>query len=142
MGGFGDISDIAVSGLVAQRIRMTAAASNLANANTTRTPEGGPYRRRDPVFRPSPVAGPFGNRLDRAMQAVNTPRIEQDRRPPIARHEPGHPDANAQGMVFYPRVNVVEEMTNVMNASRAYESNLVIMRKVRSMGEATIQIGR
>ena len=140
--GFGDISDIAVSGLVAQRVRMTVSASNLANANTTRTRGGGPYQRRDPVFRTNSVAGPFAEQLQRAMREVSVSRIQKDQRPPVTRFEPGHPDADREGYVRYPRVNVVEEMTNVLSASRAYESNLVIMRKVRTMTEQTMSIGR
>ncbi len=138
----GDIVDIAVSGLLAQRSRMAVTASNVANAETTRTAEGGPYRRRDPVFETAGVAGPFASRLDRAMRGVEVTRVVQDPRPPETRFDPGHPDADADGFVAFPRVNVVEEMTNMLSASRSYEANLLIINKVRSMSRAALQIGR
>lgn len=137
------ITDIAVSGLRAQRARMATAASNIANADTTRTAEGGPYQRRDPVFRATALEnGSFQGRLDRALRQVDVPRIVADKGAPIERFLPGHPDADEAGMVAFPRVNVIEEMTRVMNASRSFEANLAVMRKVRAMGEATMRIGR
>jgi len=139
----GDVTDIAVSGLVAQRIRMGTAASNIANAQTTRTEEGGPYRRRDPVFQATrPQESAFDARLQGALRTVSVPRIVEDDAEPIERFVPGHPDAGPDGMVAFPRVNVVEELTNVMAASRSYEANLAVMRKVRAMGDATMRIGR
>jgi len=137
-----DITDIAVAGIQAQRARMAASAANLANAETTRTDSGGPYRRRDPVFRATPVAGPFGDRLDRALKQVRVERIAVDPREPITRFQPGHPDADAEGYVSLPRVNPVEEMTNMMSAGRAFEANLLIIRKVREMARAAMQLGR
>jgi len=138
----GDIVDIAVSGLIAQRSRMAVTASNVANAETTRTAEGGAYQRRDPVFRAAPVGGPFASRLDRALRGVEVTRVVRDPRPPVTRFDPGHPDADADGFVAYPRVNVVEELTNMMSAGRSYEANLVILNKVRAMSNAALQIGR
>ncbi len=137
-----DITDIAVAGLQAQRARMAASASNLANSETTRTAEGGPYRRRDPVFRTAPVGGPFGDRLDRALRQVKVERLHIDDRPPLTRFQPGHPDADETGMVAIPRVNSVEEMTNLMSAGRSFEANLLIIRKVREMARAAMQLGR
>jgi len=137
-----DISDIAASGLVAQRARMATAASNLANAETTRTAEGGPYRRRDPVLETESVSSRFSGELDRALSRVSVGGVAVDSRPGILRHDPGHPDANAEGYVELPRVSVVEEMTNVMSAGRSFEANLVILRKVREMAEAAMEIGR
>ena len=138
----GDITDIAVSGLVAQRARMAITASNVANAETTRTESGGPYRRRDPVFGAAPVGGAFGDRLDRALQTVDIKRVALDPRPPVSRQVPGHPDADADGYVAFPRINLVEELSNMMSASRSYEANLLIMRKVREMARAALEIGR
>jgi flagellar basal-body rod protein FlgC len=138
----GDIMDIAASGLVAQRTRLTVTASNLANAETTRTAEGGPYQRRDPIFESKPVSGAFANRLDRALRAVEVRTIALDERPPIPRFSPGHPDADEEGIVQFPRVNVVEELTNMMSASRSFEANVLVMRKVRQMSDALQQIGR
>ncbi len=85
-----DISDIAASGLVAQRARMATAASNLANAETTRTPEGGAYRRRDPVLTTEPLGGPFASHLDRALVKVRVSSVEIDRGPAIRRFDPDH----------------------------------------------------
>ena len=131
-----DITDIAVSGLVAQRARISATASNVANSRTTRTASGEAYRRRDPVFRTESVGGPFAGRLERAIQRVKVDRVALDPRGPITHFDPGHPDANADGYVSLPRVNVVEELSNMMSAARSYESNLVILRKVREMAQA------
>ena len=138
----GDIMDIAASGLAAQRARMAAAASNLANAETTRTAEGGAYRRRDPILTTNPVGGSFSSRLDRAMAAVQVKGVAVDPRPGQLRHDPGHPDANADGFVELPNVSVVQELSNVLSASRSFESNLVIIRKVREMADAAMQVGR
>ena len=138
----GDIMDIAASGLSAQRIRMGVTASNLANSETTRTAGGGPYRRRDPIFQSESVMGPFADRLERAMRKVDVPRISPDLRNAVRRFQPGHPDADRSGFVEFPNVNVVEEITNMMSASRSFEANLVIISKVRSMAEAAMRIGR
>jgi flagellar basal-body rod protein FlgC len=139
---FSDISDVAVSGLIAQRARLATTASNLANAQTTRTPEGGPYRRRDPIFGIASVGGPFADALERSVARVNVTGVWRDARPPILRYDPGHPDADASGMVALPNVNVVEEVTNLLSASRSFEANLIALRKVREMAQATLQIGK
>ena len=134
--------DIAASGLAAQRTRMAAAASNLANVHTTQNARGEAYRRREPVFVSEPISGPFGAALDTAVRSVRVKGIAVDQRPPIRRFDPGHPDADGDGFVSLPRVNVVSELANVMSASRSYEANLVIVRKVREMSEAAMRIGR
>ncbi len=135
-----DIVDIGVSGLLAQRARMAATASNIANAQTTKTPEGGPYRRRDPVFTSEGVGGPFSGRLARAMRKVEVNRVAVDSRPPLIRFAPGHPDADAQGMVALPRVNTVEELSNMMSATRSYQANLLVLRKAREMARSALGI--
>ncbi len=137
----GDIMDIATSGLMAQRTRITLTASNLANAETTRTEGGGPYRRRDPVFVAESLGGPFANHLQREMRAVRVERVVEDDRDFISRIQPGHPDADENGIVRYPRVNVVEEMTNLMSASRSFDANLMIFNKVRAMSQAILKVG-
>lgn len=137
-----DIVDIAASGLSAQRARMTVTASNLANAESTRTTEGGPYRRRDVVFAARPLEGGFRGEIDRALRSVRVERVVEDSRPPESRHMPGHPDADADGNVLMPRVKPVEEYTNMLSASRSFEANLMVLRKARSMGEAALRIGR
>jgi len=137
-----DVMDLAASGLAAQRARMAATASNLANAETTRTSGGGPYRRRDPVFGVEPIGGPFSSALERSFQRVRLTGVSLDARPPIERFDPGHPDADPNGVVRLPNVDVVEELTNMLAASRSYEANLVVIRKAREMSQAALQIGR
>ncbi len=137
----GKIMDIATSGLLAQRTRITLTASNLANAETTRTEEGGPYRRRDPVFTDKPLGGPFADHLQREMRAVRVESVVEDEREFLTRVEPGHPDADENGIVRYPRVNPVEEMTNLMSASRSFDANLMLFNKVRAMSSAIMKVG-
>ena len=135
-----DITDIAASGLAAQRMRMATTASNLANAQSTRSAEGGPYKRRDPVFSAEAVGGPFSDRLGKHMQKVMVEEVREDQREPISRFDPGHPDADEAGYVKLPNVNPLEELTNLMSAMRSYEASLVIMRKVRDMSEAAMSL--
>ena len=136
------ISDVAVSGLLAQRVRMLVTASNLANVQTTRTAEGGPYQRRDPVFAARPLEGPFAERLARRLRAVDVPRVRVDRTPGPVRFDPGHPDADAQGYVRMPNVDLVAELANLLSASRSFEADLFVLKKTREMGEAALRIGR
>lgn len=135
--------EISASGLAAQRIRMNTIASNLANANTTRTEEGQPYRRIDPVFRA--IA------LDRGLGAVGAAgaasrvvveRIAEDQRPGRLVYDSDHPDANAEGYVELPNVNAVEEMVNMITASRAYEAGVTSINSVKSMARSAIDLGR
>ena len=134
--------EIAASGLTAERTRMNTIASNLANARTTRTEAGGPYKRLDPVF--EAVA------LDRAGNAsaaggvslAKVTRIEEDQRPGMMVFEPGHPDANPEGYVEYPNVNAVEEMVNMITASRAYEAGITSIDTVKRMARSALDIGR
>ncbi len=137
-----DIVDIAVAGLEAQKARLAVTASNIANSETTRTAAGGPYRRRDVVLRSKAVGDPFDAHLARQIRTVSVDRVVSDSRGSRAKYDPGHPDADESGFVQYPRVNVIEEQTNLMSASRAFEANLFLLSKVRSMAQAAMQIGR
>jgi len=137
-----DIMDIATSGLRAQRTRMTVTASNIANAQTTRTEEGGPYRRRDPVFNASRVAQPFASQLEQKLRSVSVSRIAEDPREPVTRYLPHHPDSNEDGYVEFPNVNLVEEQANLVSASRSFQANLLVMAKVKSMSEALLRVGQ
>ncbi|MBY0399177.1 flagellar basal body rod protein FlgC [Myxococcota bacterium] len=139
---FSDITDIAASGLRAQRTRMTVTASNIANAQTTRTREGGPYRRRDPVFEAERIGQGFSSNLERRLNRVDVARIVTDERDPITRYLPDHPDANEQGYVQFPNVNLVEEQANLVGASRGYQANLLVMQKLRAMTEALLRVGQ
>ncbi len=129
------------SALNAERLRVDLASGNLANAHSTRSPEGGPYRRRDPVFAAVPVGGRFGSELDDALQMVQVRRIVIDPSPPRELFDPSHPDADAQGIVRMPNVDVVEEMVNLMNAARAFEANLASINIGREMAERALRLG-
>jgi flagellar basal-body rod protein FlgC len=137
--------EILSSALTAQRTRLNVTASNLANAETTRTAEGGPYRRRDPVFMTEPVTMKFQEMLDdklsREAQGVKTVDIVQDQGPPRMVYDPGHPDADASGFVAYPNITVVEEMVNMIMASRAYDAGVTALQSVSEMARAALKIG-
>jgi flagellar basal-body rod protein FlgC len=135
---------ITASGLDAQRTRMNVLASNLANARTTRTANGGPYQRLDPVFQAVPVGTRFGELVgDSAAQAASTvevSQIRQDQSPPQLIYDPNHPDADARGYVALPNVNVVEEMVNMITASRAYEAGVTAMQSIKGMARSALSI--
>ena len=134
--------EIAASGLSAERGRMNVIASNLANARTTRGEGGKPYQRLDPVFVARPVhAGSFDPVL-RSIREVNLAGVRPDTSPGEMVYDPGHPDANAQGYVQYPNVNVVTEMVNLMTASRAYEAGVTSIESLKSMARAAEKIGQ
>jgi len=130
------------SALQAERLRVDLASANLANANSTRSPEGGPYRRRDPVLQAIPLPGSFGSELSRAVRMVNVQRIVIDPRPPREVFNPSHPDADEQGILRLPNVQAVEETVNLMNASRSYEANLAAIRMSREMAERALRMGK
>jgi flagellar basal-body rod protein FlgC len=132
--------EVAASGLSAERTRMNAIASNLANARTTKVDGGGPYRRVDPVFTSAPIEP--GAEISSAVSLVRVQQMVQDQRDPQLVYEPGHPDANAAGYVAYPNVNVVEEMVNMMTASRAYEAGVTSIESIKSMAKSALGIAR
>lgn len=128
--GFNRIYDVAASGLAAQRLRVQLVASNLANVETTRTAEGGPYRRKDAIFQVAPQGtSPEGF----SVAGVRVAGIQTSREPFIAKFDPNHPDADAQGMVQFPNVNPVEEMVNLTSAARSFDANAAVVRAVRAM---------
>jgi flagellar basal-body rod protein FlgC len=134
--------EVAASGLSAERSRMNLVAGNLANARTTRTAEGGPYKRLDPVFSASPVAPGSFDPVLRRVETVQLAEVRPDTSPGNMVYEPGHPDANAEGYVEYPNVNVVTEMVNMMTASRAYEAGVTSIESLKSMARAALRIGK
>lgn len=137
--------EIAASGLSAQRTRLNALASNLANARTTQTPQGGPYKRLDPVFRAEPVNTRFAELLEdpasTSAYMVTVPEVRQDQEPPQVTYDPTHPDANAEGFVELPNVNVVEEMVNMITASRSYDAGVTVMKTISGMAKNALNIG-
>lgn len=138
--------DISASGLNADRTRINTISMNLANAKTTRTPLGGPYRRRTVVQASTDVDDPFSvhmrSALDREMQGVRVLGVAQDVRPLKQVYEPGHPDANEEGYVSYPDINVVEEMAHLMTAQRNYEANVTTVEALKGMFNKALEIGK
>jgi len=145
---------VSATALRAERLRLDVIASNLANANTTRTAEGGPYRRRNVVFVTQPLENDFAATLDavsdpaadpfdaeRTQQGVAVSDVIDDTTPPRMVFDPGHPDANKEGYVAYPNVNPVAEMVDLMAATRAYEANVQAVNASRRMAEAALAIG-
>ena len=128
--------DVAVSGMVAQRLRMGTIASNLANVDSTSTPEGGYYKRRDVHFK--------AVLLDKQNQVygVVIDKIVKDNRPPIIKYEPENPDADEDGYVKYPNIDPAEEMTNLIEASRMYQANVNVANNAKSLVNLTLDILR
>lgn len=143
---FIDALRASASGLSAQRLRMNVIASNLANANTTRTAAGGPYRRRDVNFVAESADPRFGDVLQAQLHGhltvVKVAGVVEDNSPLPQKYDPEHPDADAEGYVNLPNVNVVEEMVNMMSANRAYEANVTAFNAAKSMALKTLEIGR
>ena len=135
------------SGMSAQRFRMNILSANIANAETTRTPEGGPYRRRDVIFGAMPAQRTFEEEL-RSVAKPDDPLqakvlgVAIDERPPVLRHEPSHPDANEDGYVAMPNVNPMEEMVNLMLASRSYEANVAAFNATKNMALKALEIAK
>lgn len=139
--------DISASGLTAQRLRLDIISQNIANVNTTRTEDGGPYRRKAVIFEQRRAQVPFSKTLSNATDniaqgGVRVSRIEVDNNPFPLAYDPGHPDANEEGYVAMPNINIVEEMVNMISASRSYEANVTAMNAMKSMAAKALEIGR
>ena len=135
--------DVAASSLSAQRTRLEIASANIANSETTRTEEGGPYRPREVFF----VAGSLGENRPgdatrRAVQGIREVRVEIAERPPILRFQPGHPDSDDLGYVAYPDVNKIAETVNLIEASRSYEASVSVVKAIRSMLQSAVNLLR
>lgn len=137
---------VSASGLTAQRIRMNVIASNLANVQTTRTPDGGPYKRRDVVFaaipRPSSFQEFLRNALDDGVAEVRVVEIVTDGGTPKMLYAPNHPDADVSGYVAMPNISVIEEMVNMLSATRSYEANVTAIQAAKGMALKALEIGR
>ena len=138
---------ISGSGMTAQRARMNSISSNIANINTTKTPEGGPYRRKDVVFEAIPDAQSFGDVISATDPKADFNRVQvtdvvYDKKAPLLKYEPNHPDSNEEGYVAYPNVNLMEEMTNMIQASRSYEANVQAIQATKDMALSALEIGR
>ena len=156
--------DISGYGLSAQRVRVNTISSNIANAQTTRTDEGGPYRRRSVVFKAvdfnqelnkriaknshlleysDPLdEQEFGMKAKPPIMSVVVNKIVRDDREPKMKYEPDHPDANAQGYVAYPNINPVVEMADLIEATRAYQANVASFQSSKNLANSAIDILR
>jgi len=134
MGDFSAI-DISASGLSAQRKRLDAVAENIANAETTRTERGGPYRRKQVVFEE------MASR-ELGQQGVTVREVSEDARPPRMVYRPGHPDADANGYVAMPNVSLVEEMVDMISATRSYEANATALNATKAMARKALELGK
>ncbi|MGD9043679.1 MAG: flagellar basal body rod protein FlgC [Desulfobacterales bacterium] len=142
---FFDALHVSSSGLSAQRLRMNLISANLANMNTTRTKAGGPYRRKDPVFAAQAQQGSFRQMLrDRQemLSKVAVVGVVEDRRAPIRRYDPNHPEADRYGYVALPNINVMEEMVNMISATRSYEANVSAIKAAKAMALKALEIGQ
>uniref|UniRef100_A0A7V6CET3 Flagellar basal-body rod protein FlgC n=1 Tax=Thermodesulfobacterium geofontis TaxID=1295609 RepID=A0A7V6CET3_9BACT len=129
------ISQIVGSGLLAQRVRLNIAATNIANSQVTRTLEGGPYKAKVVVLRAVPVS-----EKDPELKAVKVEKIVDDPSPFKEVYDPGHPDADERGIVKYPNVDVITEMVELLSAGRAYEANLTVLSTTKSMTLRTLDL--
>ena len=134
--------NISANGMSAERLRINVISSNIANINTTRTPEGGPYRRKDVIFEATPINDENSFEKQLKLETVKVKDIVEDSRPPILKYDPSHPDADKDGYVKMPNINIMEEMVNLINASRSYEANVQVMRSAKDMITRTIDILR
>lgn len=135
---------VSASGMSAQRARTELLVENLANADTTRTPEGGPYRRKDAVFTSDPSAAQFSSLFEDEMNSgavgVRVSQVITDDREPEKRYMPGHPDADKDGYVAYPRMNPAEDMVDLLGASRSYQANVAAVSAVKDMIQKSLDL--
>ncbi len=134
--------EISASALTAERLRMDLISNNIANANTTMTPEGGPYRRKVPVFAEALETALSSEGRQTQLAGVRVVGIQTDNRAPRLVYEPSHPHANADGYVAYPDINIVSEMVDLISASRAYEANITAFNAAKDMFRAALEMGR
>jgi flagellar basal-body rod protein FlgC len=136
---------VGASGMSAQRARAEVLVENLANAETTRTPEGGPYRRKDLVFESSTVDSPFASVFSSELQSmggVAVAGVITDMSEPERRYLPGHPDADKDGYVAFPKINPAEDMVDLMGAARSYGANVAAIAAVKDMIQRSLDLAR
>ena len=142
-----DSMEISSSGLAAQRTKMKVISSNIANINTTRTPGGGPYRRKDVIFGALPAEKNFLKELTEKTQDDGTRHVKvlgivEDSRAPKLKFDPNHPDANEEGYVELPNVDITEEITNMMISKRSFEANIAAINATKNMIVNALEIGK
>lgn len=130
---------VSASGLTAERLRMDTISNNLANANTTRTEDGGPFRRQMAIFAPIQNRDASGAINGQGVRVVD---IVEDASPPRLVFDPQHPDANSEGYVEMPNVHVVKEMVDLITATRSYEANITAINAAKSMAQKALELGR
>lgn len=137
---------ISASGMSAQKKRTETISSNIANAQTTRTAEGGPYRRKEVVLGSEPSRTSFGDilegELDANAESVHVTEVISANDPPVMKYDPSHPDANKDGYVAMPRINVMKEMADMISAQRSYEANVNALKTSRNMALKALEIGK
>jgi flagellar basal-body rod protein FlgC len=135
---------VSASGMGAQRVRAELLVENMANAETTRTPGGGPYRRKDVVFSSEAQSSPFSSVFQTQLEAngVAASDVIEDSREPDRRYLPGHPDADKNGYVAFPKINPAEDMVDLMGASRGYQANVAAMSAVKDMIHRSLDLMR
>ncbi len=142
------IFSISGSGMAAQKSRMSVVAGNLANSESTRTVDGGPYRRRDVIFQAAPPPGEFADELNdiaadqERAQGVEVVGVKQSNRPPRRIFDPSHPDATSEGYVAMPDINSIEEMVDMLSAVRSYEANLSAFNSTKALIRKILDLGR
>jgi flagellar basal-body rod protein FlgC len=143
---FFDAISTSSAALSAQRLRMNLISGNLANLNTTRTREGGPYRRKEAIFAARPLDQSFEKILadsrNKHLSTVRVAGVVEDQNPPVMKYDPGHPDADSNGYVAMPNINLMEEMVNMISATRGYEANVTALRAAKDMALKALEIGR
>lgn len=135
---------ISGSALQAQSQRLNTISSNLANVETTSTPEGGPYKKKSVYFQSAPLSfqEELDGRMKNSLQGVNVTKIVEDKTPPRKVYNPSHPDAGADGYVEMPNVSVLEEMVDMMSATRSYQANVTSVKMAKRMALKALEIGR
>jgi flagellar basal-body rod protein FlgC len=140
------VMSVSASGMAAQRTRAELLVENLANAETTRTPEGGPYRRKDAVFASeaqiSPFAAVFQTEMQSGVTGVRVADVVEDTREPDKRYLPGHPDADKDGYVAFPRIDPATDMVDLVGASRGYQANVAAVSAIKDMINRSIDLMR
>ncbi len=134
--------DSTASALNAERVRMDVVSENIANANTTHGADGKPYQRQEVIFESVLQAKQNSDTPGLTPQSIQVARVEKDNKPPVMIYNPTHPDANAQGMVAMPDINVHQEMVDMIAASRAFEANLAVVKNARAMAMQTLAIAK
>jgi flagellar basal-body rod protein FlgC len=140
------VLSVSASGLAAQRTRAELLVQNLANSETTRTPEGGPYRRQDAVFQTAPQTSPFSavfqTEMSQGVNGVEVSDVIEDSSEPEKRYLPGHPDADAEGYVAFPKINPAEDMVDLLSAQRGFQANVAAMTAIKDMINHSIDLMR